>query len=161
MTYNLLTVDRPHLDDLAAALAMVLGVPLGEVDVAADDGGPRERNWDALVLCTHAELSGDLSLALDIYARDEVPSQPTERALATGLAAELETAILFPAEEAPPSACWVATPEGVVTRGRLYESYEEPPWYYVDAVESPVPQLPRTPVIESPRSSRNSGSPRR
>ncbi|MEU3772396.1 hypothetical protein AB0F11_04105 [Streptomyces sp. NPDC032472] len=54
--------------------------------------------------------------------------------------------MLYPAVEAPPSAYWAVTPEGLVARARLELSDDEPPVLTVTAVEAPVPQLPRAAV---------------
>ncbi|MEU6347287.1 hypothetical protein ABZ883_40855 [Streptomyces sp. NPDC046977] len=150
MIYDLLLVDPRRPDALAASLAAVLDVPVGEVDVGHEDGDADDRNWDALVLCTYGEPRGDLSLVLSIYTRDEVPCQAEERGFASLLAAEVRTAVLFSAEGLRPSAYWVATPDGVVARARLHESDDDPPSLHVDTVEAPVPQLPRTPVARIP-----------
>ncbi|MFD9481747.1 hypothetical protein, partial [Streptomyces nojiriensis] len=63
------------------------------------------------------------------------------------LARAAGTTVLFPAEEAYPSAYWAATPEGLLTRVRLELSDDEPPLYTVGSAEAPVPQLPRA-VVE-------------
>jgi hypothetical protein len=79
-----------------------------------------------------------------------VAHQPTERRLAVAFASATHTVVLFPAEETPPSAYWLATPEGVVARARLLASDDEQPVYTVDAVEAPVPQLPNAALTRIP-----------
>jgi hypothetical protein len=70
--------------------------------------------------------------------------------MALRLAARTRTAILYPAEEAPPSAYWLATPNGLVTRARVVASDDVPPSYAVEAVEAAVPELPRARVTQLP-----------
>jgi hypothetical protein len=150
MTYNFLTVGPITPEAITAALAKHLGVAVSEVDVADADGDPDERNWDALVSCEYSAVRGDVNWSLDIYAQDAVAHQPTERRLASAFASATQTAVLFPAEETFPSAYWLATPEGVVSRARLLASDDEQPVYTVDAVEAPVPQLPNAELTKIP-----------
>ncbi|MFF9392741.1 hypothetical protein [Streptomyces griseoluteus] len=146
MTYNLLTVEPLTLDTAAAALAQCLRVPVQEVDVADEETDQDLRNWDALVLCEQATVLGDVSTSLDIYVQESVQPQPSERELAAALAQATHSAVLFPAEEDVPSAYWLATEEGLVTRTRLNSSDDERPRYTIDLVEAPVAQLPHVPV---------------
>ncbi|KPI15468.1 hypothetical protein OV450_2606 [Actinobacteria bacterium OV450] len=146
MTYNLLTVAAIGPETVAVALAGCFWIAAGEVDVADPDGDPDLRNWDAPVLCDYRAVHGDLARSLDIYAQGETADQPLESELAAGFAKAAGTAVLFPAEEAPPGAYWVVTPEGLLTRARLEPSDDEPPLYSVTAVEAPVPHLPRAAV---------------
>ncbi|MFD9630658.1 hypothetical protein [Streptomyces violascens] len=142
MTYNLLTVDAIDPAAMAAALAACLHVMLGDVEVADPDGDPDVRNWDAPVSCDHTSIQGDLAWSLNIYAQRTVPGQPLEPDLAVRFAKATGTTVLCPASEAPPSAYWAATPQGLLTRARLELSDDESPVCTVTAVEAPVPQLP-------------------
>ncbi|MFK0101716.1 hypothetical protein [Streptomyces sp. NPDC091040] len=142
MAYNLLTVDPVRPAVMASALAAVLDVAVRDVDVAHADGDQEARDWEAAVLCTYEVLRGDLARALDVYVQDFVAGRPPEREVAAALAKAAGTTVLFPADEAPPSAYWAVTPDGMVTRARLEPSDDEPPVFAVTAVEAPVPQLP-------------------
>ncbi|MFI1285027.1 hypothetical protein ACH4U5_30450 [Streptomyces sp. NPDC020858] len=146
MTYSLLTIDSISPETMAVALAGCLGITVGDVDVADPDGDPDLRNWDAPVSCEHRAVYGDVTWSLDIYADEKVADQPLEPDLAARFAKAASTTVLFPASEAPPSAYWVVTQEGRLTRARLELSDDEPPLYTVTAVEAPVPQLPRATV---------------
>lgn len=146
MTYSLLTVDSIRPGAMARALAACFGVAVGDVDVAGPGGDPDVRNWDAPVSCEHRAVFGDVSWSLDIYADESATDRPLEPDLAAGFARAVGTTVLFPASEAPPSAYWAATPEGLLTRARLELSDDEPPRYAVTAVEAPVAQLPQATV---------------
>ncbi|MFG3202693.1 hypothetical protein [Streptomyces sp. NPDC048192] len=150
MTYNLLTVESTTSDTVAAALAQCLQVPVQEVDVADEASDQDQRNWDALVLCDIATLRGDVSTSLDIYVQEALQPQPSERELASAFARTAEVVVLFSAGEAPPSAYWLATAEGLVTRARLYQSDDEEPRFSIDRVETPVDQLPDVTVARIP-----------
>ncbi|WP_053726508.1 hypothetical protein [Streptomyces sp. WM6378] len=146
MTYNLLTLDSLNPGAVTVALAECLDVAVDEVDVGAPGTDPDLRYWDAAVSCELQPLLGDLTWSLDIYVQETVVDQPLESELAARFAKAVNTTVLFPAEEAPPSAYWVATPQGLITRARLEPSEDEPPVYTVTAVEAPVPQLPQATV---------------
>ncbi|MFF4015358.1 hypothetical protein [Streptomyces sp. NPDC001843] len=146
MTYNLLTVEPLSLDTVAAALAQCLHVRVQEVDVADEDTDQDLRNWDALVLCEKVTVLGDVSTSLDVYVQESVQPQPSERELASTFAKATHGVALFPAEEALPSAYWLAAEDGLVTRVRLNSSDDERPRYTIDAVEAPVAQLPHVTV---------------
>ncbi|MEU6507609.1 hypothetical protein [Streptomyces sp. NPDC046942] len=150
MTYNLLTVKPLTLDAVTEALAQCLHVQVQEVDVADEDTGQELRNWDALVFCEKATVQGDVSTYLDIYAQESVHPQPSERELASALARTAGTAVLFHAEETLPSAYWLTTEDGVVTRARVYESDDEEAHYTIDRVETPVSGLPHVTVARIP-----------
>ncbi|MEU6862720.1 hypothetical protein ABZ924_05485 [Streptomyces sp. NPDC046876] len=75
-----------------------------------------------------------------------VGPRPGEAEFAARFAEAAGTTVLYPAVEAPPSAYWAVTPEGLLTRARLELSDDEPPVLTVTAVEAPVPQLPRAEV---------------
>ncbi|MGW0766899.1 hypothetical protein [Streptomyces sp. NPDC002676] len=150
MTYNLLTVELLSLDAVTAALAQCLHVREQDVDVADEDTDQETRNWDALVFCEKATVLGDVSTSLDIYVQESVQPQPTERELAPELARAAGTVVLFPAEEEPPSAYWLAAEDGLVTRARLYDSDDEEPHYTIDRVETPVSRLPHVTVARIP-----------
>ncbi|MEU3417730.1 hypothetical protein AB0F39_04155 [Streptomyces murinus] len=150
MTYNFLTVESLTLDTVTAALAHCLNVQIQEVDVA-DEGTDQElRNWDALVLCEKATVEGDVSTYLDIYVQESVRKQPTERELASAVARTTGTAVIFHAEEMLPSAYWMATEDGLVTRARVYETDAEETRYVIDRVEAPVARLPHVTVGRIP-----------
>ncbi|MFJ3974948.1 hypothetical protein [Streptomyces sp. NPDC090021] len=146
MTYSLLTVDPIGPEAMALALAGCFGVVVGDVAAADPDGDPDARNWDAPVSCEHRPVFGDISCSLDTYADESVTDQPLESDFAVRFARAVGTTVLFPASEAPPSAYWVATPEGLLTRARLELSDDEPPRYAVTAVEAPLAQLPQATV---------------
>ncbi|HZG03213.1 MAG TPA: hypothetical protein VE546_06545 [Streptomyces sp.] len=139
---NFFMTGELHADRLAAALAEIFRVAPGDVEVVDEEAAPEGRNWDALVFCEYAAVRGQVSWALDVYARDTMTEQPDEAELARRLAAKLRCVVLYPAAETPPSAYWLVTPDGLVTRARLYESDNEESLYSIDAVEDPVPQLP-------------------
>ncbi|WP_327290138.1 hypothetical protein [Streptomyces sp. NBC_01198] len=150
MTYNLLVTEPLSDAAVAAALAECFRVPLHDVDVADEHADQDARNWDALVLCGMEGVPGDVRTSLDIYARDSVQPQPSERELAAALARLLGHSVLYPAEEALPSASWVAAADGTVTRARLLDPDEDMPGFRVDAVEAPVADLPNAQVIRIP-----------
>ncbi|MFG2722858.1 hypothetical protein ACGFW5_31845 [Streptomyces sp. NPDC048416] len=146
MTYNLLTVDAMAHDTVTAALARCLNVAVDEVDLGGPGTDPDLRHWEAAVSCELRLVLGDLAWSIDIYAQETVTDQPSEAELARRFAEAVHTTVLFPADEAPPSAYWAATPQGSVTRARLELSEDEPPVYTVTAVEAPVAQFPRATV---------------
>jgi hypothetical protein len=150
MTYNFFTVDRLQLSRMYDALASCLRVDPSAVDVAEVDSDQDARNWDAVVLCDYSYVPGDVSLALDIFAQETVPNQPSEADLARDFAAATQTVVLYPASEQIPSAYWLVTPAGSVTRARLMASDDERPAYSIDAVEDTVPQLPHVRVVQLP-----------
>ncbi|QLJ04766.1 hypothetical protein HZZ00_29650 [Streptomyces sp. NEAU-sy36] len=150
MTYNLLTVESLPLDVIAAALAQCLRVGRQEVDAADDDTDQDARNWDASVLCDKATVRGDLATSLDIYVQESVQPQPSERELASAFARAAGAIVLFPAEEELPSAYWLVTESGLVTRARLYESDEEEIRYTIDRIEDRVDRLPQVTVARIP-----------
>ncbi len=149
MTYNLLSVEPLPLGAITAALSQCLHVRAEEVDVADEDTDQDLRNWDALVTCEKETVLGDVSTSLDIYVQDAVQPQPTERDLASAFARAAGTVVLFPAEEMPPSAYWLATEDGLVTRARLYDSDDEPR-FTIDRIEAPVDRLPHVTVARIP-----------
>ncbi|MFF3947056.1 hypothetical protein ACFYYN_19810 [Streptomyces sp. NPDC001902] len=154
--YILHLVDRPSDEAVAVALARVFGVPPSEVDIAAD--GVIERDWEALVSCTTGERFGDVALSLDIYVLAAVTAdRPAEHALAAEVAEVLRTPVLFAAEGVRPSAFWVATPEGVVTRARVGDT-DDPDEFIVDALEAPVARLPHVRVIRIPEAVEDLGT---
>ena len=150
MTYNLLTVEPLSLDTVTVLLAQCLHVRKQEVDVADEDTDQELRNWEALVLCDKKTVLGDVSTSLDIYVQEAVHPQPDERDLASAFARAANTVVLFPAEDVPASAYWLATADGLVTRTRLYDSEDEEPRYTIDTVEAPVDRLPHVTVARIP-----------
>ncbi|GHE00213.1 hypothetical protein [Streptomyces alanosinicus] len=150
MTYNLLTVEPLNLDTITAVLAQCLHVREQEVDVADEDTDQELRNWDALVLCGKKSVLGDVSTSLDIYVQESVQPQPDESELASAFARAAGAVVLFPAEDVPVSAYWLATEDGRVTRARLYDSDDEEPVFTIDTVEAPVARLPHVAVALIP-----------
>ncbi|WP_324787405.1 hypothetical protein [Streptomyces sp. H51] len=164
MMANLFTVADGDPARLRRALADLLGLPEGSVDVADADGDQEGRHWDAPVLCTYRRLPpGDLALELDVTVTvaGETAGDLTEPRLAHGLAAGLDGSVLYPADPADldlPSAYWVAVPDGRAVRCRLEAVDTEAvdteaadgTAYRVDAVEEPVPDLPRARVESLP-----------
>jgi hypothetical protein len=152
MTYDFLLIDDLDPGRLAAALAELASVPVGQVDVAAH--GVEERNWKAPVLCTYEPAAGDVSWSLDIYLGEAVRPKPTERQAAMLLADRIGTPVIFPDEGVRPSAYWLAAPGGVVARARLYdqdvEEGDDRPAFTIDAVNRPVPGLPDVRVAAMP-----------
>jgi hypothetical protein len=150
MSYNLFALDHLPGSRISRSLSSALKVSPDCVDVADFDGDQNDRDWDALVLCDYSRVSGEVSLALDVFVQEAVSGQPTEADCAAAFASVSGTVVLYPAEERVPSAYWMVTPEGLVTRTRLLVSDDEPPVYSIDAVEAAVPQLPGVPVMLLP-----------
>ncbi len=145
MIYSFLTVHRSSVSSMAATLAGVVGVPVSEVDIADEDSveGQEGRDWDALVLCGYHAVTGDVSLAWDVRVGDGVPGPPHEAEAARRLAVLSGTTVLYPAQEAAPSAYWAAAPDGTVTRARVVEQEGGGrPVLTVEAVESALAQIP-------------------
>lgn len=150
MAYSLLTAEPLTLDAVTAALAQCLHVGGREVDVADEDTDQDLRNWDALVLCEMVSVRGDVATSLDIYVHESVQPRPSERQLASAFARSAGALVLFPAEETLPSAYWLATESGLVTRARLYETDDEEPRCTIDRVEAPIDRLPHVTVARIP-----------
>ncbi|MFJ2583779.1 hypothetical protein [Streptomyces sp. NPDC087538] len=150
MTYNLFTTNRLPPARVVDALASCLRVEANSVDVADIDGVQDNRNWDAAVLCDYSDVLGDVSLMLDIFVQDAVSQQPTEPEFAARFAVAAQTVVLYPAEDHPPSAYWLVTPTGLVTRARLLSSDDQRPEYSIDAAEAAVPQLPGIRAMQLP-----------
>ncbi|MET9681463.1 hypothetical protein [Streptomyces coeruleorubidus] len=148
MIGNLFTVAELHPESLRRALADMLALPDGAVDVADADGDQEDRHWDAPVLCTFRLLPpGDLAMELDISVEDATAGTLTEERLALGLAGRLKSSVLYPSELDLPSAYWVAVQDGRSVRCRLEAvDTDEDTAYRVDAVEEEVPDLPRARV---------------
>jgi hypothetical protein len=145
---NLFTVAELDPERLRGALADMLALPDGAVDVADADGDQENRRWDAPVLCTFRVLPpGDLAMELDITVEEATAGALTEERLALGLAARVRSSVLHPSELDLPSAYWVAVPDGRNGRCRL-EAVDtgEDTAYRVDAVEEEVPDLLRASV---------------
>jgi hypothetical protein len=145
MTYDLFIIGDLDRDRLAAALASLTAVPVASVDVSPEDSD--DRDWDATVSCTYTPVTGDLDWQLDIYLNG-VPTEPSEADAAAYLAEHLDHVVLYPAPIELPSAYFLATPDGLVTRARLYRDDEDE--FEVNAVERAVPQLPSAPVAPQP-----------
>ncbi|MFG2920539.1 hypothetical protein ACGFYA_03375 [Streptomyces sp. NPDC048305] len=148
--YTFLTVHRPERDAMVSALARVVGVPAGDVDVSEDSNA--RLDWSAAVLCDYEPLTGDLALAWDVRVSPEL-SPPSEGEAARRLASALGSTVFHPTAGVRPSAYWATTPEGVTTRARVLdmdpgmcgtpdENVDGPPALVVDAAESPLAQLP-------------------
>ncbi|MFI6962040.1 hypothetical protein [Streptomyces sp. NPDC050149] len=150
MMYNLLAAGAVEPAVLTTVLASTFNVNTKDVDVADHLGDVGRRNWEAAVSCEYSALRGDLSWSLEIYAQKSVSAPPPESMLAQRVAAGAGVVVLFPAMEDLPSAYWAATPEGNVTRVRLDVSDDEAPVYVVDAMESPVRQLPHAKIMRIP-----------
>ena len=147
MTYDLLLVGDLDTARLRAALAELAAVPAAAVDVAAAEA--EERDWDAAVLCTYRAVRGDVSWSLDVYLT--VPEPPGVAEAAASLAGSLGLPVLYPAEAFPPSAYWLARPDGSRTRARVYEQdIEGEAALVIDAVAEPVAGLPRVRVQPQP-----------
>jgi hypothetical protein len=150
MTYDLLLIGDLHLARLTAALSVLVAVPVEAVDVAAADGG-EDRNWDALVLCTYEAVRGDVTWSLDVHVSDAVPAAPDLAAAAEQLTLALGVPVLFSAQAFPPSAYWLAAPDGPRTRARVYDvDSDDGTALVIDAVERPVAALPGVRVEPQP-----------
>ncbi|WP_157408531.1 hypothetical protein [Actinoplanes sp. N902-109] len=140
MGYDLLIAGDVSPVRLRAALAGIFGVPVDDVDVADEDAG--ERNWQAAVLCTCAPRGGDITWALDVHATDVAPLQVSVAEAADDLARELRVPVLYDAGGVRPSAYWLAAPDGVRTRARVYDGPDDDGGgaLVIDAVERPRPR---------------------
>jgi len=150
---NLFTVAELESSALRQALAGLLVMADGAVDVTDLDGDQEVRRWDAPVLCTYRVLPpGDLALELEVQIEDETAGELDERALAQGLAARTATSVLYPAPDIElDSAYLVATADGRTVRCRLETiDSDEDTTYRVDMVEEAVPDLPRATVEPLP-----------
>jgi hypothetical protein len=145
---NLFTVAELDPESLRRALADMLALPDGAVDVADADGDQEDRHWDAPVLCTFRLLPpGDLAMELDITVEDATAGTLTEERLALGLAGRVKSSVLYPSELDLPSAYWVAVQDGRSVRCRLEAvDTDEDTAYRVEVVEEEVPDLPRARV---------------
>jgi hypothetical protein len=148
MTYDLLLAGDFDRATLAGALADLTGVPADAVDIADRDA--EDRAWDSPVLCTYEPVGGDLAWLLDIYLGAGTAHEPDVSVAAQLIATRLGTAVLWAAQEAPPSAFWLITPDGTRTRARVYDEDGDLATYRLDAVEKPVPQFPSVRVEPLP-----------
>ncbi|GAA3955087.1 hypothetical protein [Actinoplanes auranticolor] len=146
MTYDLLLAGDLDVTRLSAALAGLASVTADAVDVAPAEAEAEDRDWDAAVLCTYRALQGDVPWSLDVYFA--VPEPPDVGEVSGSLAASLELPVLYPAEPYPPSAYWMALPDGTRTRARVYE--QDGAAVVIDAVGKPVPWLPGVRVEAQP-----------
>ena len=103
-----------------ARLRPAFGVPVSDVDVAEEDVADRE--WSALVLVTHSERHGDVSLSLSITAVDGTADRPSEATLAARVAERLGVPVVYPAESFPPSAYWLTDGHNQPARISLYSA---------------------------------------
>jgi hypothetical protein len=151
MTYDLLLVGDLDGVRLSAALAALASVPAESVDVAGADA--EERDWDAAVLCTYRAVAGDVPWSLDVYLAVAAP--PSVADAGKSLAVSLGMPVLYPAEAFPPSAYWMALPDGSRTRARVYEQDgEDGTALIIDAVAKPVGWLPGVRVEPQPETIR-------
>jgi hypothetical protein len=149
MTYDLLLAGGFDRATLAAALADLAGVTDDAVDIAERDA--EDRAWDSPVLCAYEPVGGDLSWLLDIYLGAGAAHPPDLPVAAQLIAARLGTPVLWVAQEFPPSAYWLITPDGTRTRARVYDEEDgDLAAYRLDAVEKPVPQFPSVRVEPLP-----------
>ncbi|MEU8525034.1 MULTISPECIES: hypothetical protein [Streptomyces] len=143
MQYDFWTVRGPVPEEMARALADVVGVPVADVDVADLDGDLEGRRWDAPVLCGYEVRRGDVALYWDVWISGAVPNPPDPATAALRLAAVIGGTVLHSADDMPnPSAYMACLADGRVVRARV-DDPEEPDFLFtVDAVEDPVPDLP-------------------
>lgn len=144
MNYNFFIAGSMEPTRLRTFLADQFAVPEAEVDLADPDEVPVDaRNWAAAVNGEYSRMSGDLDWSLDVYVQEGASAFPGEAELATSLAEQLGTVVLYAAQEPLPSAYWLAAPGGLVTRARLYPADDGEGIYHIDAVEQAVPLLPQ------------------
>ena len=154
MVYDLLLARPCEPAVLMTALASSFTLPVDAVNVAEEDA--EDRDWTASVLCTYAKRHGDIAMSLSITAIDEVSDRPSEATLALRLAEQLHTPVLYPADAFPPSAYWLADGQNRPARARLEPTSELDPRvdddlaWTIDAVDRPVPALPRLRVAPIP-----------
>lgn len=149
--YDLLIAGDLDFSRLPMSLAGMVGVSPALVDVAKRD--VVERNWIAPVLCTFHHKHGDVAWVLEITVGDAAPRRPGEAEAAARLAEDLRVPVLYPAEEAVPSAYWLASPDGPPTRARVYDGPDgdgDGSELVIDAVERPVAALPQVRVELQP-----------
>lgn len=154
MMYNLLVSDEDLPARLGDFLAAVFEVDRGRVFV----GNRAEQtawDWgalsDSLVNCQYFGVPGDLAWALDIFAREEVPKQPTETELSLRIARELRTVTLF-SEGMGPSSVWrLFTADGEHLHARLADLEDDDESEgRIAEVEAFVPELPGAVVARFP-----------
>jgi hypothetical protein len=137
-------------DELAAALAELLSLPVTAVDVGELD--QLDRHWERPISCTVTPMAGDLRLHLDMYfARGTISPPKTEAA--AWLAGRLGTLVGYQSVTSWPNAYWLVGPDGRRTRARLdTDEYDEDERVicWIDAVEAPVPLLPAVRVAAIP-----------
>jgi hypothetical protein len=150
MTYDLLLTGDFDRAALAAALGDLAGVPADAVDIG--EGDAEDRAWDSPVLCTYEPVGGDLSWLLDIYLGAGAAHEPDVAVAAQLIAARLGTPVLWAAQEFPPSAYWLITPDSTRTRARVYDEEDgDLAAYRLDAVENPSRTSPRCTSSFCPR----------
>ncbi|MFC9427515.1 hypothetical protein [Streptomyces sp. NPDC056987] len=142
MIHNFLVADMFLPSSLGDVLAEVLSVDPLAVDTADVDGCLEGRDWEALVLGDYAVVQGDLAALLEIQLAEQFRWPPDTAELAGVLSQRLNTVLLWHAEEAIPSAYWIVTPDGVVTRARVEQSEGPDLDYTVAVVEESVPRFP-------------------
>ncbi len=90
-------------------------------------------------------------LAWTFFVQDTVASRPAEDELASSFAGAAGGSwCCIRLKSRSPSAYWLVTPAGLVTRARLLSSDDENPVYSIDAVEAAVPELPDVRVMQLP-----------
>jgi hypothetical protein len=151
MTYNLLLTGELDHAVLTAALVELFTVPPTAVDVTYEDS--TEWNRDALVSCSCVRAERDVTWELDVYIAEVVTSPPGETEVAAQFSRRFGYPVLCPAESNPPSAYWLAAPDGLVTRARVDNVATEDSDHaelVIEAVERSVASLPGVPVILQP-----------
>lgn len=145
-------LGAPDEEQLTAALAEVLSVPVESVDVHDDE--TIERNWQAPVLCTVLAFDGELRMQLDISLREGVSRRPSTEVLAAEVAGRLGCAVAYDLEvRTLPCYYWIVGTDGRRTRADISEDYredDEPPFHRIDAVEHPVAGAPGLPIAAIP-----------
>ena len=137
----LMTGRAPEVTELRLLLAEAFGVASADVWLQDETPVPDRvapvaaRRWNA--------APGDVTWLLDVACADDVPRQPGERELGVWLAGRLGSGVLVPAEPFPPSAYWLATPDGRVRRAHVEDGphiedgpqdEDGPTAYVIDAV---------------------------
>ncbi|NGN67050.1 hypothetical protein G5C51_24470 [Streptomyces sp. A7024] len=151
LSYDLLLLDWLDAAGLAVALARVVGVPAGDVDVVVGDSGRESRAWGAAVLCDCEVLgAGDIALSVSVYVRGSVPNPLPEPQAAAALAAAARTVVFHSTGVGlNPAAYWAVTPDGLQTRASVEASGDEPLSFTVATAEAALPRLPNLRVVTS------------
>ncbi|MFF3749815.1 hypothetical protein ACFYYH_05035 [Streptomyces sp. NPDC002018] len=160
MICNFLLSRRLEPCELAEALADVVRVPPGQVDVCAGGDEFGERDWEAFVLCTYRPVDGDVAMSLDIQVQPSTAvhgAPASEPELAVAFARGTGVTVLHPDDRIDPDTYWLTDPAGTVTRVRLLARGDGPTTYTVGTAEAAVAAFPGaevTPPAEVLRSDR-------